>query len=61
MKEIEREIAATKNVIRLLYECRKIASQNDNLKDIESCNKDIETCKEHLRKLYEMREQKCFL
>lgn len=61
MKEIEKEIAAVENIIRLLYECRSIAINSLNKKEVESCNKDIETCRQHLKKLWEKREQKCFL
>jgi hypothetical protein len=60
MREIEREIKVIKNMIRLLNECRKIALANNRLEEVESCNNDIKTCKQHLKKLMEKREKECF-
>lgn len=61
MKAVEKEIAAVRNIIRLLKECRSIAQDSDSLEEVESCNKDIETCNRELKKLLEKRERKCFL
>jgi hypothetical protein len=61
MKEVEKEIKVIENMIRLLNECRNISLSNNRLEEVESCNNDIKTCKQHLKKLWEKREQKCFL
>jgi hypothetical protein len=61
MREIEKEMQVIENIIRLLNECRNIALSNNRLEEVESCNKDIETCKQHLKKLWEKREKACFL
>lgn len=55
MKEVEKEIKVIKNLIRLLNECRTIAAAHNRLEEVESCTKDINTCKEHLQKLLEKR------
>jgi prefoldin subunit 5 len=61
MKEIEREVQVIENLIRILNDCRNIALTNNRLEEVESCTNDIETCKQHLKKLWGKREQKCFL
>lgn len=58
MKEVEKEIKVIENMIRLINECRNIALSNFQIEEIESCNNDIKTCKQHLKKLWEKREQK---
>jgi hypothetical protein len=57
MKDLEKEIAVVKNLIRILNECFAIAMSNKRKEEAKSCRRDIALCTQELNRLLSIREQ----
>jgi hypothetical protein len=55
-KNLDREIEVVRNILRILYKCKKLYQQENQLQELAATIKDIETVKTELLKLIAAKE-----